>query len=308
MFTGLASGILWALDTVIIGIALSKVPFIDNSAILIAPIVSTFIHDFFSLLWATSYMGIKRKIKDVLRSINTPSGRWIVLGAILGGPVGMSCYVIAISTIGPGFTAIISSLYPAFGVILSCIFLKDKVKWYQIIGLALSITGVILLGYDPQSQETKHLVLGFSSALICALSWASEVVILSHGMKNEQISDEMALNIRQLVSSIVFALILVPLFKGYPLLIKAFSTVNVLIILASALFGTASYILYYRAIHRIGPTKAMPLNVTYGAWALLFSVFTTSCLPSLESLFFALIILCGSIIAATDFSKLKKNV
>ena len=47
MFTGLLSGVLWALDTVILGIALAMTPF-ENAAML-APIISTFLHDLFHL-------------------------------------------------------------------------------------------------------------------------------------------------------------------------------------------------------------------------------------------------------------------
>lgn len=307
MVAGLLAGLFWALDTVIIGIALSQVPFIDDSAIFIAPIVSTFIHDTFSFVWATSYMALKKKIKAIIKSINTSSGRWIVLGAILGGPVGMSSYVFAIKTIGPGYTAIISSLFPAFGIFLSFVFLKEKIKLYQLFGLILSITGVILLGYSPSSVDSSNMTIGFIAALVCALSWASEVVILSHGMKSKEITDEMALNIRQGVSSLTFAIILVPLFSGYPLVIQAFSSFNILIIAFSALFGTASYILYYKAIHNIGPNKAMPLDVTYAAWAIVFAAILNKEMPSVTTIIYGIIIVFGSIIAATDFAKLRKN-
>ena len=36
-----------------------------------------------------------------------------MLGALLGGPIGMSGYLAAINTIGPGYTAAISAFYPA---------------------------------------------------------------------------------------------------------------------------------------------------------------------------------------------------
>ena len=52
MITGLAAGIFWALDTVILGIALAMTPFVSTEqAVFLAPFVSTFIHDFCSGIW-----------------------------------------------------------------------------------------------------------------------------------------------------------------------------------------------------------------------------------------------------------------
>ena len=46
---GILSGMLWGLDTVLTGFILSTAPFISNEkAILIAPIISAFLHDIFS--------------------------------------------------------------------------------------------------------------------------------------------------------------------------------------------------------------------------------------------------------------------
>lgn len=47
---GILAGITWALETVILGIALAMTPFVSTEqAIFLAPFVSTFIHDFFPL-------------------------------------------------------------------------------------------------------------------------------------------------------------------------------------------------------------------------------------------------------------------
>ena len=146
MIDGILSGVLWALDTVVLCIALSMTPFISTAeAVALAPFVSTCLHDMFSALWLLLYMGIKKQLSKVIAALKTRSGKFILLGAIMGGPVGMSGYVAAINMIGPAYTAIISSLYPALGTLLSFIFLKEKMKPYQIISLFISILGIIIL-------------------------------------------------------------------------------------------------------------------------------------------------------------------
>ena len=46
MLSGVIAGILWGLDTVILGVALNSTPFLSTEqAIALAPFVSTFLHD-----------------------------------------------------------------------------------------------------------------------------------------------------------------------------------------------------------------------------------------------------------------------
>ena len=60
MISGLLAGILWGLDTVILGIALSMAPFLSTEqALALAPFVSTFLHDAASSIWMLLYTTVK---------------------------------------------------------------------------------------------------------------------------------------------------------------------------------------------------------------------------------------------------------
>ena len=113
---GLTSGILWGLDTVVLGIALGMSPYVGTlEAVAFAAIASSFLHDFFCAAWLFVYMAAKHRLADTLRALKTHSGLVVVAGALLGGPIGMTGYVVAINNIGAAYTAIISAFYPAFG-------------------------------------------------------------------------------------------------------------------------------------------------------------------------------------------------
>lgn len=301
MISGLLAGILWGLDTVILGVALSKSPF--ENAVFLAPFVSTFIHDFCSSIWMLIYMGIKRQYKNVIKALKTKSGKFIILGALLGGPIGMSGYVAAINYIGPAYTAIISAMFPALGALLSYIFLKEKMKPIQLVGLAVSIAGVIVLGYTP-GGEVKNLVVGFGCALLCVFGWASEAVICAYGMKDPDVSDEQALQIRQLTSAIFYGVAILTAIRGWNFTLDIATDKVSLIILISALFGTASYLFYYRAIATIGPSKSMALNITYSAWSIVFSMILLRDMPNVKSIICAIVIVGGSLVAATNVNEL----
>lgn len=307
MFDGLLAGILWGLDTVILGVALAMTPFVSTEqAIFLAPFVSTFVHDFCSSMWMLLYMAIKRELGNVVKALKTKSGKFIVLGALLGGPIGMSGYVASINFIGPAYTAIISSVFPAVGAFLSYIFLKEKMTKIQMAGLAVSILGVIGLSYTPGGDGPSNLLIGIVCALICVFGWASEAVICAYGMKDPDVSDEHALQIRQLTSAICYGIVILPVLSGWGFTLSIVPTTTSAIILASALFGTASYVFYYRAIVKIGASKAMALNITYSAWAIVFSLILLKTLPDVKSIVFGVIVICGSLVAANGI-KLKKE-
>jgi drug/metabolite transporter (DMT)-like permease len=304
MYSGLLAGILWGLDTVILGVAMAMSPFIGTEkAIFLAPFVSTFLHDVFSSIWMLIYMGIKKEYKNVIRALKTRSGKFIVLAALLGGPLGMTGYVLAINNIGPSYTAIISSLFPAVGALLAFVFLKEKMRWYQIIGLLVSIIGVIALSYTPDGKVTNFWV-GFIGGIVCVFGWAIEAVICAYGLKDPNVSDEQALQIRQLTSACFYALIILPIIKGWGFTTEVLSTKAVFFIIIPALFGTASYVFYYKAITKIGASKAMALNITYSTWAIVFSFVFLKVAPSVMSIICAIVVMVGSVIASTNIGEI----
>lgn len=307
MAYGLLAGFFWGLDTVILGIALVMSPFLSTEqAILLAPFISTFIHDFCSSLWMLGYMGIKKESKKILAALKTRSGKVIVLAALMGGPIGMTGYVLSISYIGAAYTAIISALFPGVGALLSYIFLKEKMKGYQLAGLTVSILGVIALGYSPGGNESTNSLLGFLFALMCVIGWASEAVIIAYGLKTQEINDRLALQIRQLTSAIFYGAIIIPVVGGWSFTVSILPTKTAAIILLAALFGTASYLFYYKAINKIGASKAMALNITYSAWSIVFGAIILNEEVSLRSVIYALIIVGGSVTAAANLEEIVK--
>ena len=306
MSYGLLSGILWGLDTVLLGIALKMFSFISTQqALFLAPFVSSFLHDLFSSIWMVIYMMLKKQISNTITATKTRSGKFIMLGAILGGPIGMTGYIFSIKYIGAAYTAIISSLYPAVGAFFSVIFLKEKLKVSTIIGLFLSILGIMILGYVPNS-EVNNLVIGILFALMCVIGWASEAVICAYGMKEEEITPEQSLQIRQLTSAVIYGFLIIPIISGIKFTTEIAVTAEGLLILLTAFTGTASYVCYYKGIHKIGSTSAMALNITYSAWAIIWGFILLGNGIDLKSVICCLMIIIGSIIASGDLKEIFK--
>lgn len=92
-------------------------------------------------------MGVRGRLKDTLAALKTRSGKVVIAGALLGGPIGMTGYVLAINNIGAAYTAIISAFYPAVGAFLSFVLLKEKMGKGQILSLLVALCGVMTMGY-----------------------------------------------------------------------------------------------------------------------------------------------------------------
>ena len=308
MFAGIMAGLTWGIDTVILGIALNMTPFVSTEqAIFLAPFVSTFIHDFFSAFFATSYNGIKGNLKNVWKAFKTKSGKGVVIGAFIGGPVGMAGYVMAINYMGASIGAIATAIFPAIGTVLARIFLKEKMSWYQWIFLILTLFGVYGLSYSPD-LEISNFVLGLIGAMMCAFGWGIEAVILAKSLNDPEVTDEYALQIRQTTSALAFGIVVLPLIKGWGFTLTLFKGTGMLIptIAAAGMLATISYLFYYKAISTIGAAKSMILNITYTAWAMFFTLILlrdTSALSPLTISCALVVIICG-VCAATDVKEL----
>ena len=163
MSYGIFAGITWALETVILGIALAMTPFVSTEqAILLAPFVSTFIHDFFSAIWAAIYNGVRGNLKNVWKAFKTKSGKFVALAAVIGGPVGMTGYVMTINYMGASIGAVASAVFPAIGAILAFFFLKEKMQWYRWVLLVVTLLGVYGLSYSPE-LNISNFWLGYWS-------------------------------------------------------------------------------------------------------------------------------------------------
>ncbi len=303
---GLFSGILWGLDTVVLGIALSMSPYIGTAeAIAFAAIASSFLHDACSAIWLMLYMGAKRRLKDTLAALKTRSGKVVMLGALLGGPIGLTGYVIAINNIGAAYTAIISAFYPALGAFLSFVLLKERMDAKQIAALVAALVGVMAMGYiSAGDSEMGNATLGLVGAVLAVVGWGSEAVLCAWGMRDDAVDNETALQIRERTSALVYGIVVLPLFGAWGFAASAAPSLATGVIALSALAGTASYLFYYKGISVIGAAKARALNISYSAWAVVFGFVLQGVVPTPAMVFFCVLILAGTVLAASDWNEL----
>ena len=282
MITGLLAGLFWAMDTFILSLGVSSSLF---------SLVYTFIHDFFSSIYLLFFH--RKGTLSSFQALKSKKGKLLIVSSLLGGPIGMSAYVYSVYSIGIAYTSMISSLFPALGCLLAFLFLKEKMNKKQVIGLILCIFSVCLLGYGCGNGQ----ISGILSAALCCICWALEGFICSIVMKEGIVTNQMALQIRQCVSFLTYGIVIMNIghLWNYVLLV-----LNDWYILAFAsFFGTVSYLLYYKAIKDIGVSRAMPLDITYCAWALIFNLMAGQ-IPSVNEVICGIGIIGGAILVGKE--------
>lgn len=308
MLAGILAGITWAAETLLLGKALALPVFNRNlEAAFLAPFVCAFLHDSLSCFWLWGQR-LATGEGSAWQSWQK-DGWWIVLAAAVGGPVGMSGYVLAVKFMGPALGAVACALFPAVGALLAHLLLGEKLPLPRWACLLASLTGVYGLSASGQLTD-DNLLLGLASAVMCAGGWGVEAVILAKSFKGG-IKTSHALQIRQTAAAAVSGILLFSALQAGnflgELLTKRPSQLGVLLLGASAM-ATASYLFYYKAIEQVGPSKAMALNVTYAAWAFLFTVLAGGWdLVNWQTIFFASLVFAGSILTAADWRALFKR-
>jgi drug/metabolite transporter (DMT)-like permease len=101
VLAGIGSAITWGIDTVLMVIVLAMNPFLPENAVFLAPFITAFFHDAFSAVWTFIYLASKRQLGSLFKAMKTKSALVVALAALMGGPIGMTAYVLSVKYIGP---------------------------------------------------------------------------------------------------------------------------------------------------------------------------------------------------------------
>lgn len=301
MLNALLSGIFWGADTSFMGYYFSMYS-IYFMVPLLLPIFITFIHDMVSALLINISILITGRLKAVITDIKKAKSKYIWLGSLLGGPIGMCSFILAIEYTGPAITAIISSIYPAVGLFFAYIFLKEKRKPYQVIALFIAIAFIIALSFIDEGH-TNRSVMGIIFSLVCACAWGSEAVLCSYGMKSGEISNLSAICIRQNLSMITYGTVMTLYFIFFQYGESIDFNSSLAYVGMAAIFGSTSYYCYYRALATIGVSRAMALNISYTAFSAIFSYLLFSIELTISQMLIGFCIVVSGLISAYDFEK-----
>ena len=290
----LFSGMIWSLDGLALGKGLAERPFDavlmdirmpDMDGITALKAIRTY-NPAVPVVLMTAYLAVnctQGRGREIIRTLFSKPGRLCILGALLGSPLGMGGFLMGLSLAGPAYVLPITSLYPAIAALLALVFLKERISRRAWLGLTLCVVGAVAIGYTPpESAGGGAFYLGIAFAFLAAFGWAAEGVCVTSGM--DFIEPAVALNIYQIVSSLLYALIIVPAallhlsLGGYDitgLAGRAFTSSGLPFFAVAGVIGCITYLCWYKAMNMTGVSRAMALNITYALWGVVFSALFT---------------------------------
>jgi len=315
ILTGIVSGMLWGASGTVLWEALNFAPFTsllppediperlaaagvgDEAAAaqyeymvlffyVAAGLTLAFLHDFCAALWVGGFNTVKGKFREYGRSLSTTPGKMVCVAAILGGPIGMSGYLLGVTFAGAVYSLPITASYPALAAVLSAVLLKERNPLRVWIGVLACICGSLVIAWgDP--GNAPNFKLGIALATLACIGWATEGLISTYGM--DMLDPDVALGIREGFSALVLGLVVLPgiglyiasqeavfqgeVVSGWTLVLATFSNVGspaVWLCIFGGFLGGFSYVAWYRALNTTGVARAMAFNVTYAFWGVIF--------------------------------------
>ncbi len=163
-----------------------------------------------------------------------------------------------------GFTSILNATSPLFGALVAALWFRERLTVNRMIGLVLGFVGVvILIGWKP-FVATPAVVMACVASLAAALMYAIAAPYIKQRLSG--ISPLIIATLSQLGA----ALVLLP---ATPFTLpSAFPGPTVILsVLLLALFSTSlAYLLYFRLIQNIGPTKALTVTFLVPVFAMIW--------------------------------------
>lgn len=214
--------------------------------------------------------------------VRTKVGHWLILAAIIGGPIGMASYCYSVYLIGPVLTSLVAALTPVCTALLAYWFLDYKLTKKTIICVVLSSIGLLLLGVAP-NDYVRHgsLAFGLFISIIAPISWAAEIVIADYALNTLNAENDVrCIQIRETASVIVYGFFIIPAIGGIHHLGTMIGSGTLIYFAIAGALGGLSYILYYQAIGEIGSVRANLLNTSYSPLTMVLASIVDWTMPS----------------------------
>ena len=186
----------------------------------------------------------------------SPRQNWrpyLVLG-VLNTALPWGLYAWSGKHIGASYMAILNAAAPWFAAICGAIWLGEKLSWRKLLGLALGMLGVALLvGFGPIAVSPEVLL----AVLACIGATACYALAGVYVKKRAGKIAPRALTVGSLIAA---SLVVMP-FLPAPPAAAAFSWQVTLAVLGISLVcSAAAYLIYFRLIANIGPTRTFTVT------------------------------------------------
>lgn len=166
-------------------------------AVLILAIISFFTTSNISNLFSTNY---------------NPQWIWLCLSGIVGLAIGDYFSFSSFVYLGPRLSSVFSTLAPGTALLLGIAFLGEKFNWIGLVGMFITIAGVIWISLNKKtdaeiSNQLSNYKIGIIYAILAAVLQGVGVVLAKKGLEQQNINAIQATWLRMFGAAISLYLI-----------------------------------------------------------------------------------------------------
>lgn len=195
---------------------------------------------------------------------------YLVVGLLQCGIL-FALFPYAIEVLPPPYAAILNTTSALFGVLLSGIFLKERITTQKILGVGLAIFGVAFVVRLGSSTLPGHIGWAVVACLVATLCYASAGIYVKKFAAH--IPPVSLAGGSHLLSGLIF----LPLAATYPPMHAITVHVALCALALAAICSAVAFLLFYNLIREIGPSKALSVGFLIPVFTMVWSfVFKTS--------------------------------
>jgi len=214
----------------------------------------------------------------------------LVVGA-LNSAIPFLLYAYAAQSLGAGFMSVANAVTPVWGAVIGWLWLKDRLPWTRALGLAVAMSGIVVLVWDKldfgAGGHGPAVLAAVSAPLFygIAANWAKRFLGGVDALSNATGS--------MMAASLVLAPLAIGTWPAEPVSWQAWGAT---IALALVCTGTA-YIMFFRLIASVGPTGAVSVTFLVPVFGVLWGVWFLDEVLTPQILAGAAVILVGTALA-----------
>ncbi len=219
---------------------------------------------------------------------------YTIIGVINSG-LPFLLYSFAALYLPAAYLAIVNSSAPLFGAMFSAIWLSDRLTPSKISGLTLGMVGVGMISYSGSTANISTMfAMGIAACIVAAMCYALSGIYIKRFAKEIK---PMALACG---SQVAAGILILPFCAIDPITIGVITPTIIINMAALALLCSAiAYLIYFRLIAEVGPTKTLTVTfvspffaMLFGAWFLGESI-TPQMLAGAITIIFATVLVNG---------------
>ena len=228
-----------------------------------------------SAVWAVGITALRGRLGDFFRTLGTTPGKVMIVGALFGGPIASTAYVIGLQMAG-SIIVPIAALCPAIGAILAKFLFKQALTPRILTGIAICFGASFLIAYSSLGGDAPDgMFLGLAFGFIAALGWGFEGSVCGYG--TSMIDSDVAITIRQVTSGLSNLIILVPIFgmmsgdgMTSSMVVQAFTSPAMFWFAIAGFFAYLNFMLWYKGNGMCGAALGMSCNGAFSFWGPFF--------------------------------------